>query len=329
MPETVAVIGAGNMGTAVAQVVALNGHNVRAWSIETDVLEEMRDKSRNTKYLDGVELHAGIAPVWDLEKAVVGAGVVVLSVPSQIVAGVAKDLSPYVTAGQLVLNVAKGLEAGTNRRLSEVIARELGDRRATIGAMGGPAIAIEMGRGHPTAVIVGYEDAVACQRVQALLHNEWVKVDTTTDLCGLELCSTLKNVYAIALGICDGMGLGANTKAFVATLAMREMAEICEALGGRPETVYGLAGLGDLLTTGYSEHSRNRTLGEKLGSGGDWRTFVREKTVEGVIACGAIKELVAETGIRPALLDTIDSALCEREDARDALGGLFRVFWYG
>jgi glycerol-3-phosphate dehydrogenase (NAD(P)+) len=329
MPETVAVIGAGNMGTAVAQVLASNGHSVRAWSVETDVLEEMRDKHRNTKYLDEVELHTGIEPVWDMEKAVAGANVVVLSVPSQIVATVAEDLSSFLAADQLLLNVAKGLESGTNRRLSEVIARALGERRATIGAMGGPAIAIEMGRGHPTAVIVGYEDAVACQRVQALLHNEWVKVDTTTDICGLEFSSTLKNVYAIALGICDGMGLGANTKAFVATLAMREMAEICEALGGRPETVYGLAGLGDLLTTGYSEHSRNRTLGEKLGAGDDWRTFVKEKTVEGVIACGAIKELIVESGIRPALLETIDSVLCERERASDALGGLFRVFWYG
>jgi glycerol-3-phosphate dehydrogenase (NAD(P)+) len=329
MPETVAVIGAGNMGTAVAQVLASNGHDVRAWSIETDVLEEMRDKRRNTKYLDGVELHAGIEPLWEVERAVAGATVVVLSVPSQIVAGVARDLSGYLTADQLLLNVAKGLESGTNRRLSVVIALALGEPRATIGAMGGPAIAVEMARGQPTAVIVGFEDDAACQRVQALLQNEWVKVDTTTDLCGLELCSTLKNVYAIALGICDGMGLGANTKAFVATLAMREMAAICEALGGRPETVYGLAGLGDLLTTGYSEHSRNRTLGEKFGSGGDWETFVKEKTVEGVVACGAVAGLVDGRGLTLGLLETIDAVLCERAGARNGMEQFFGGFSYG
>ena len=300
MPETIALLGAGNMGTAVAQVLASNGHAVRAWSIETDVLAEIRDRLLNTKYLSGVELHPGIEPVSDLEKAVHGAGVVVLSVPSQIVAHLAKDLAPLLSPGQLILNVAKGLESGTNRRLSEVITAELGERPTTVGAMGGPAIAIEMARGQPTAVIVGFEDEAASRRVQSLLQNAWVKVDATTDLPGLELCSTLKNIYAIALGICDGMGLGANTKAFVGTIAMDEMGRICEALGGRSATVHGLAGLGDLLTTGYSQHSRNRTLGEKLGSGGEWKRFLTEKTVEGVVACGAIKSLVNGRALAPA-----------------------------
>jgi glycerol-3-phosphate dehydrogenase (NAD(P)+) len=328
MPETIAVLGAGNMGTAVAQVLASNGHTVHAWSIETDVLEEMRDRQANTKYLAGVELHPGIQAVWDLEKAVAGAAAVVLSVPSQIVSHMARDLGSFLGPEQLVLNVAKGLESGSNCRLSEVIAREFGDRPAMIGAMGGPAIAIEMARGQPTAVIVAFDDEYAARRVQSLLQNDWVKVDVTTDLCGVELCSTLKNVYAIALGICDGMGLGANTKAFVGTLAMDEMARICEALGGRADTVYGLAGLGDLLTTGYSRHSRNRTLGELLGKGGDWRVFRDEKTVEGVAACGAIKELMSESGLSLPLLQTIDAILCERAEAPVAIGEFFREFRY-
>jgi len=330
MPQTIALLGAGNMGTAVAQVLAANGHVVRAWSIETDVLDEMRDRRTNTKYLAGVDLEPGIEAVWDLEKAVRGAAVVVLSVPSQIVASVARDLRPFLRLDQLVLNVAKGLESGTNSRLSEVIVRELGEEfRPAVGSMGGPAIAIEMARGMPTAVIIGFEDAAAARRVQALLQNDWVKVDTTTDLCGLELCSTLKNVYAIALGICDGMGLGANTKAFVGTLAMAEMGRMCEALGGRAETVYGLAGLGDLLTTGYSQHSRNRTIGEMLGSGDDWQRFRNEKTVEGVIACGVVKELMSDSGLAIPLLETVDAILCERAEAPVAMGELFRAFRYG
>ena len=329
MPETIALLGAGNMGTAVAQVLASNGHVVRAWSIETDVLEEIRDRRLNTKYLSGVELHPGIEPVWDLADAVHGAAVIVLSVPSQIVSRMAKDLSPLLAKSQLVLNVAKGLESGTNRRLSEVIAAALGERHETIGAMGGPAIAIEMARGMPTAVIVGFADGTASHRVQGLLRNNWVKVDATTDLAGLELCSTLKNVYAIALGVCDGMGLGANTKAFIGTLAMSEMGRICATLGGRHETVHGLAGLGDLLTTGYSQHSRNRTLGEKLGSGTDWQRFLTEKTVEGVVACGAIKQLVAGGPLDLPLLDTLDAVLCERSSAVDAMNEFFRRFSYG
>jgi glycerol-3-phosphate dehydrogenase (NAD(P)+) len=330
MPETIALLGAGNMGTAVAQVLASNGHSVRAWSIETDVLEEMRDARKNSKYLAGVDLHAAIEPVWELEKAVAGASVVVLSVPSHIVAVVSRDLAPLLRADQLVLNVAKGLEAGTNARMSEVITRELGGGRgAVVGSMGGPAIAIEMARGMPTAVILGFGDESASRRVQTLLQNSWVKVDTTADLTGLELCSTLKNVYAIALGICDGMGLGANTKAFVGSLAMDEMGRICEALGGRHATVHGLAGLGDLLTTGYSQHSRNRTLGEKLGSGGDWHRFLSEKTVEGAPACGAIKQLVTGHAIDLPLLETIDAVLCERAPANEAMEEFFRRFSYG
>src|SRR5438128_11602398 len=329
MRETIAVLGAGNMGSAVAQVLASNGHAVRAWSIETDVLEEMRGDARNTKYLAGVELHPGIEAVWDLETAVGGAAVVVLSVPSQIVAGIARDLKPFLRRQQFVLNVAKGLESGTNCRLSEVIVRELGEElRPAVGSMGGPAIAIEMARGMPTAVIVAFEEEAAARRVQALLQNDWVKAGMTTDLCGLELSSTLKNVYAIALGICDGMGLGANTKAFVGTLAIGEMGRRGEALGGRAETVYGLAGLGDLLTTGYSHHSRNRTIGEMLGSGGDWRQFRDEKTVEGVIACGAIKELMTESGLDLPLLETIDGILCERAEAPVAMGEFFREFHF-
>jgi glycerol-3-phosphate dehydrogenase (NAD(P)+) len=329
MLETIAVLGAGNMGTAVAQVLAANGHAVRAWSIETDVLEEMRDRRANTKYLADVKLHPRIEAIWDLEKAVAGAGFVVFSVPSQIVAGMARDLRQFVRPEQPVLNVAKGLESGTNCRLSEVIVRELGaEIRPAVGSMGGPAIAIEMARGMPTAVIVGFEDEILARRMQGLLQNEWVKVDTTTDLCGLELSSTLKNVYAIALGICDGMGLGANTKAFVGTLAMEEMGRVCEALGGRHATVHGLAGLGDLLTTGYSKHSRNRTIGEMLGGGDDWRRFRDEKTVEGVVACGAIKELMSECGLDLPLLGTIDAILCERAAAPVAMGEFFDEFRY-
>lgn len=330
MAETVAVLGAGNMGTAVAQVLAANGHSVRAWSIETDVLEEMRDRRTNAKYLAGVELHPGIEAVWDLDKAVAGAGIIVLSVPSQIVASMARDLRPYLERGQVLLNIAKGLEGQTHLRLSEVIWREVGEAsQLAIGSMGGPAIAIEMARGQPMAVIIGMADANAGHRLQHALQNEHLKVQTTPDICGLELCSTLKNVYAIALGICDGMGLGANTKAFVGTIAIEEMARIVAALGGRSETVYGLAGLGDLLTTGYSQHSRNRTLGEKLGAGGDWKRFLTEKTVEGVVACGSVRELTASKNLSLPLLDTVDAVLCERAGAQDAMGEFFRGFSYG
>ncbi len=167
--------------------------------------------------------------------------------------------------------------------------------------MGGPAIAIEMARGQPMATIIGLPGEDKRAACQAILQNNHLKVQTTPDVTGLELCSTLKNVYAIALGIADGLQLGTNTKAFLATLGLDEMAEITTRLGGQRETVFGLAGLGDLLTTGFSPHSRNRTLGERLGKAADWQRFVRTNTVEGVAACRSVAELAGDTSRLPLL----------------------------
>jgi len=325
----VAVLGAGNMGTALAQVIATNGHAVRLWSIEHDVLEEVRDKHYNTKYLDDIKLHPDIAATWELAKAVDGASLVVISVPSQVVGGLAAELGPLIKPGQLILNVAKGLEAGTHLRMSEVVRAQMGSSCADfVGSMGGPAIAIEMARGVPMAVIIGITDndgRAACQRI---LQNENLKVEATQDVTGLELCATLKNVYAIALGMCDGLSYGTNTKAFLANLALQEMSAIAMALGGEGRTVYGLAGLGDLLTTGFSEHSRNRTLGERIGSGGDWQHFLRTHTVEGVGACRTVKELISRRDLETRLLDTIHDVLFGDRPAPEAMRHFFRDFSY-
>ncbi len=312
MSENVAVLGAGNMGTALAQVIATNGHNVRLWSIEHDVLEEVRDKHLNTRYLEDVRLNDRVEAVWEMGPAVEGARLIIVSVPSQVVSAVAADLSGVVRPGQLVLNVAKGLESGNHRRMSEVISAELPDGcGAFVGSMGGPAIATEMARGQPMAVIIGLPGEDECGTCQAVLQNNHLKVQTTLDITGLELCATLKNVYAIALGIADGLHLGTNTKAFLATIGLDEMCEIVTQLGGQRETVFGLAGLGDLVTTGFSAHSRNRTLGERLGKAADWQRFIRTNTVEGVTACRSITELAGDTKRLPLLALLYDMLFAE------------------
>jgi len=312
MSESAAVLGAGNMGTALAQVIASNGHHVRLWSIEHDVLEEVRDKHLNTRYLEDIRLNDRVEAVWEMGAAVEGARLVIISVPSQVVRAVAADLASVIKPGQLVLCVAKGLESGSHRRMSEVISAELPDGCAAfVGSMGGPAIAIEMARGQPMAVIIGLPGPDERGACQAILQNNHLKVQTTPDVAGLELCSTLKNVYAIALGITDGLHLGTNTKAFLATVGIDEMCEIATRLGGQRETVFGLAGLGDLLTTGFSTHSRNRTLGERLGKAADWQHFLRTNTVEGVTACRSIKELAGDTSRLPLLALLYDILFAE------------------
>lgn len=326
---TVAVLGAGNMGTSLAQVIAGNGHDVRLWSIEGDVLEEIRDHHLNTKYLEGIHLHGAIQAVWDIGESVRGAALVIVSVPSQIVGPLGRDLPPHMEPGHVLLNVAKGLEAGTHRRMSESLATAIGPKfTGPVGSLAGPAIAIEMARGQPVAVIAGMPTPESASLVQSTLQNENIKVEMTTDVVGMEYCAVLKNIYAIALGIGDGMKLGMNTKAFLVTVAIGEMSGIVNALGGRPETVYGLAGLGDLITTGFSPHSRNRTLGEHMGAAGDWRNFLSTNTVEGVAACRAVTELMGGRGLETPLLGAINEILFEDAPAPERLRRFIRDFTY-
>ena len=330
MTDAAAVLGAGNMGTALAQVIAGNGHAVRLWSIEHDVLEDIRDNRLNTKYLEGVPLHDNIEAHWDLGKAIGGARLVIISVPSQIVRRIAKDIAPFVKPRQVVLNVAKGLEADTHRRMSQVITDELDDAcDPYVGSMGGPAVAIDMARGQPVALIIAVTNRESQSVCQFMLQSPRVKVDTTHDVPGLELCATLKNVYSISLGMSDGMGYGTNTKALLASISLREMSAIVPALGGEQSTVYGLAGVGDLITTGFSPHGRNRTLGEHLGDGSDWRTFIRDHTVEGVVAARAIGELVVGKQLYLPLFSMIHAVLFSEAPAPESLNRFLQDFTYG
>jgi glycerol-3-phosphate dehydrogenase (NAD(P)+) len=315
------------MGTALAQQIARNGHTVRAWSIEPDVLAEISNSHRNTKYLEGILLDEGIEAVSDIRDAIIGAALLIVSVPSQIVPKVAPVIAAHAVSGQIILNVAKGIYQG--QRMSQVLTDTLDEGSgAIVGSMGGPAIAIEMAAGVPTAVIVGASDAEASATVQTILQNESLKVQTTSDVIGLELCSSMKNVYAIALGMCDGLGYGTNTKAFLANIALEEMATICRGAGGLTETPYGLAGIGDLLTTGFSQHSRNRTLGDKMGSGGDWEEFAGANTVEGIEACKAIRDLTLGQGYKTHLLDTTYEALFLERSPEDSIRHFFSEFAY-
>jgi len=329
--STVAVLGAGNMGTALAQVAAGNGHRVHLWSIEEDVLEDIRDHQANGKYLAGVDLHPSIEPCWQLAEALDGAAIAIFSVPSTVLRSLARDAAPHLAAGTVALNVAKGLEEiepGRAKRMSEVLAEELGKGHSAVAGMGGPAIANELARGVPTAVIVASRDAGAAATAQSVLQNEHLKVETSSDLVGVELGATLKNVYAIALGMCDGLGMGTNTKSFIVTLALEEMAALIAAMGGQPRTAYGLAGLGDLLTTGFSPHSRNRTLGEKLCTDPAWPEFSHRTTVEGVGACRIGRQLAYAHDMGAPLLEMVYDVLFEVQPPADTMRAFLQAFAY-
>jgi glycerol-3-phosphate dehydrogenase (NAD(P)+) len=323
MREAAAVLGAGAYGTALAQTMARNGHCVRLWSVEERVLAEVRERRRNSAYMPGVRLHRLIEPVAGLAEAVAGASVVLITVPSRVVRSLARQVAPHLRPGTVTVNAAKGLEQGSNLRMSQVLAQELSPPLAEgIATMGGPAIARELARGHPTALVVAAQELALAERVRGFLQNSYVRVAVVTDRTGVEVGAALKNVYAIALGLCDGLRLGANVKAILGAAALREMADIAVALGGQEETIYGLAGLGDFLATAYSPVSRNRTLGEKLGRGQDWRGFLETHTVEGVAAARAFRELTAGLGLRLPLLDAVHALLFEGADPAETLRSL-------
>jgi glycerol-3-phosphate dehydrogenase (NAD(P)+) len=326
--DSVAVLGAGNMGTALAQTIAGNGHDVRLWSIEEDVLEDIRDSRTNSRYLEGVTLHERIAPFWSLSEALAGAWLVLFSVPSHVVRPLARDVAPHLRSEQALLNAGKGLEESTDKRISEMLEEEL-PQHGGIAVMGGPAIAPEFARGVPTAVIVASTDGGLATAVQRMLQNDFFKVETSGDVAGVELGASLKNAYAIALGMCDGLGYGANTKAFFASLALSEMSDLTVALGGEERTAYGLAGLGDLLTTGYSAHSRNRTLGERLCTDPDWQEFLRTHTVEGVSASRAAKDIAHRLDVSTPLLHAIYDVLFLGEPPAETMRLFLRDFAYG
>lgn len=301
---TFGVLGGGNMGTAMAQVAAVNGHRVLLWTIEPDTIADLRENHRNSTYIGDVPLSPNIEATMDLAEACRGADVVVMCVPSQAVRSVMRDAADHLTTGQVVLNTAKGLEEGTHQRMSVVLAEELAPAlHGTIATMGGPAIAREFALGLPTAVAVAATDIAVAERVRDLLENDYYKVDAGTDVLGVELGATLKNVYAIPLGMSDGINLGANTKAIIGTIGMGELLSIGCALGARSETLHGLAGLGDLLTTGYSPLSRNRTLGERLGANSGWQEYLDTHTVEGVPAIHTVRELIEPLNLEAPLLD--------------------------
>ncbi len=327
--QTVAVLGAGNMGTALAQVLAENGHSLRLWSIEHDVLEEIRELGTNTKYLSGVSLHEKIEARWKLDQALDGADIALFSVTSQVMRPVVHQAAPHISEACIVLSVAKGLEEGSNLRLSQVLREELGgisSRR--IVAMGGPAMAPQFARHAPTAVIVASEDVEAAASIQAAFQNEYFKMETTDDIVGVELCATLKNAYAIALGMADGLGLATNSKAFLVTLALNELANLVTALGGRPETAYGLAGLGDLLTTGFAAEGRNRRLGEKMCTDPNWREFLAGPTLEGVPACQSARALADKHAVSAPLLGIVFEVLCEHGEPVASMQRFLRGFEY-
>ena len=261
----VAIIGAGSWGIALAKVLHTNGNKVTVWSIVEDEITMLKEKHEHVQKLPGVKLPEDMEFTTDLESAVSGKAYLILAVPSVFTRSTAKSMAPFVKEGQIIVCVAKGIEEETLMPLTDIVEQEI--PQAEVAVMCGPSHAEEVGIGLPTTVVAGAKKRAVAEGIQDIFMNNVFRVYTSPDVLGMELGGSLKNVIALAAGMADGLGYGDNTKAALITRGMFEMNKLAVTMGAKQETLNGLTGIGDLIVTCESKHSRNRKAGMLIGQG--------------------------------------------------------------
>ncbi|HZX00094.1 MAG TPA: NAD(P)H-dependent glycerol-3-phosphate dehydrogenase [Trueperaceae bacterium] len=318
----VSVIGAGAWGTTIAWLLANNGHDVRLWTRDRDLADSIARDRRNAKYLPALKLQASISPTSDLAVAMSGGPIAFAAVPARALRGVLKQLTSLPAA---VVSCAKGVEpvdsergAPAFKRLSQVVVEELPEVPAA--ALSGPNLASEIAAGLPAATTVACESESVATSVQALLQQSTFRVYTSTDLVGVELGGVMKNVIAIAAGICDGLGLGDNAKSTIITRGLAETIRFGVHLGGQERTFYGLAGLGDVVATCMSPLSRNHEVGFQLALGENIRgSVIGSLTAEGVGTVAALHGYAAAHGLEMPITTEVYKVAYEGKDPREAM----------
>lgn len=318
----ISVLGAGSWGTALAVLLCENGHEVTIWSIDKREIEMIDEKREQIEKLPGVMIPDRIAVTNDLESSIADRDMLVLAVPSIFIRSTAKSMAPYIKDGQLIVNVAKGIEESTLMNMTDVIEDEITNAR--VGVLSGPSHAEEVGRKIPTTIVAGAHDRETAEIIQDTFMNSYFRVYTSPDMVGIELGAALKNVIALAAGIVDGLGLGDNTKAALITRGIAEITRLGTAMGGRPETFGGLSGIGDLIVTCTSTHSRNHNAGYLIGQGKTYQEAMDEvkMVVEGVYSAKAALALAKKYQIEVPITEQVNRILFENLPAKDAVSSL-------
>jgi len=322
------IIGNGGWGTALGMTLAGNGHQVSIWGPFKEEIDAIRTAGENSVYLPGVTVPNTI--VWTADPAdVKEAALIVLVVPSRFYRSTLETFKPHLPENALIVSATKGLDETTHQRMSEV-ARDVLGRNVTI--LSGPSHAEEVARGVPTAVTIagtdspfdGAQDSQPLEKIQAAFTGKTFRVYTTDDVIGVELGGTLKNIIAVAAGILDGIGLGDNSKAALMTRGLAEISRLGTALGARPETFSGLSGIGDLIVTCASRHSRNRAVGERLGKGESLADIMgsMKQVAEGVWNAKAARDLAEAHGIDVPITEEVCQIVENGKDPRQALTDL-------
>jgi glycerol-3-phosphate dehydrogenase (NAD(P)+) len=318
------VIGAGAWGTALADLLARNGHEVILWARETDVVASINERHENARFLTGAALDVRLRATGSMAEAADGAELLVLVPPSHVLRSVARDLHAARSRDAIVVVATKGIERESLALMTDVIEAELAAARVV--ALSGPSFAAEVAARQPTAVVVASKRAEDAVIAQQAFSSDAFRTYTSDDLIGVELGGALKNVMAVATGIAEGVGLGFNSRAALITRGLAEMTRLGGALGASPATFAGLAGLGDLVLTCTGSLSRNRALGEAIGKGASLAQALegRETVAEGVTTAQSARDLAERVGVEMPIVTAVCRILFEGHPARRAIGELMR-----
>jgi len=318
----VGILGAGSWGTALALLLYKNGHDVTVWSIDEQEVKLLNETREHVSKLPGVKLPEDMVITNSLEEGIKGKDFVVLAVPSPYTRSTARSMSKLVEKGQKIVNVAKGIEETTLMTLSEQIEEEI--PQADVAVLSGPSHAEEVGRGLPTTCVIGATTKETAEYLQKCFTSEVFRVYISPDIMGIELGGSLKNVIALAAGIADGLGYGDNTKAALITRGIAEIARLGIKMGGKTETFSGLTGIGDLIVTCASVHSRNRKAGYLMGQGKSMEEAMAEvqMVVEGVYSAKAAMKLAEQHGVSMPIVLQVNAILFEGKDPKEAVKDL-------
>ena len=315
----ISVLGSGSWGLALALLLHNNGHEVLLWSARPENARKLREKRENPDRLPGVRLPDEIDVLTDMERALKDVDVTVLAVASPYIRSTAHKMAPFVCKDQKIVNVAKGIEEKTLKTLSEVIEEEI--PQGNVAVLSGPSHAEEVGRGLPTTCVISAHTQEAAEYLQSIFMSPVFRVYTTPDILGVELGGALKNVIALAAGTADGLGYGDNTKAALITRGITEIGRLGKKMGAQMETFYGLSGIGDLIVTCASKHSRNRKAGYLIGQGYTMEEAMKEvqMVVEGVYSARAARELAEKYEVEMPIITEVNRVLFEGKSAAEAV----------
>ena len=318
----IGMIGAGSWGTALAWLLSNNGHQVTVWSALEDEIAMLRETREQKSKLPGVILQEDVGFTTDLSEAIDHMELLVLAVPSPFTRSTARRMASYVREGQIIVNVAKGIEEGTLMTLSQIIEQEI--PQADVAVLSGPSHAEEVGKGLPTTIVAGARTKATAEFIQNIFMSPVFRVYTSPDVTGIELGAALKNVVALAAGIADGLGYGDNTKAALITRGITEIGRLGMAMGGRFETFCGLSGIGDLIVTCASMHSRNRRAGILIGQGCTVQEAMDrvQMVVEGVYSARAAMGLAEKYQVSLPIIEQVNEVLFGGKAPADAVRDL-------